>query len=99
MSLEEIRDEIRDEIREIIDPIRTNCRNIASNAEVVKHNETGFVFSNVEEFIDLALHLLKDKETRQKLAENARILSETMYLPERESQGYLSLVDHFESFH
>jgi glycosyltransferase involved in cell wall biosynthesis len=52
--------------------------NIIGNKDVVRHNETGFLFKEIEE-LDIYIEMLKDEKTRKLFGENALTRCRDLY--------------------
>ncbi|XP_030074919.1 glycosyltransferase 1 domain-containing protein 1 [Microcaecilia unicolor] len=68
------------------------ARNIPGNAAVVKHEDTGMLFSDPEEFVLLSKRLMSDFELRKTLVSKAKEYVKNWHSWERERETYRTLI-------
>ncbi|XP_066546266.1 glycosyltransferase 1 domain-containing protein 1 [Amia ocellicauda] len=70
------------------------ARDIPGNAEIVKHEDTGLLFSNPQEFVELSKRLLVNPALREKLVSNGRRYVKELHCKGRERLTYHQLLQH-----
>ncbi|XP_028679854.1 glycosyltransferase 1 domain-containing protein 1 isoform X1 [Erpetoichthys calabaricus] len=68
------------------------ARNIPGNASIVKHEETGLLFSSPQEFIQLSKKLMQDASLRQRLVLNAKAYVTERHSTDMERLTYQQLI-------
>ncbi|MBN3322494.1 GL1D1 protein, partial [Atractosteus spatula] len=69
------------------------ARNIPGNAAVIKHEETGLLFSNPQEFVDLSRTLLAEPSLREKLVSNGKKYVKEHHCKAKEKDTYRRLIE------
>nr|XP_033812285.1 glycosyltransferase 1 domain-containing protein 1 isoform X2 [Geotrypetes seraphini] len=68
------------------------ARNIPGNAAVVKHEDTGMLFSDPEEFVLLSKRLMSDSALRETIVSKAKEYVKNWHSWERERETYQTLI-------
>nr|XP_015221927.1 PREDICTED: glycosyltransferase 1 domain-containing protein 1 isoform X2 [Lepisosteus oculatus] len=69
------------------------ARNIPGNAAVIKHEETGLLFSNPQEFVDLSRKLLAEPSLRERLVSKAKKYVKEHHCKAKEKDTYRRLIE------
>ncbi|XP_006640314.2 glycosyltransferase 1 domain-containing protein 1 isoform X4 [Lepisosteus oculatus] len=69
------------------------ARNIPGNAAVIKHEETGLLFSNPQEFVDLSRKLLAEPSLRERLVSKAKKYVKDHHCKAKEKDTYRRLIE------
>ncbi|MGH0167325.1 UNVERIFIED_CONTAM: hypothetical protein FKN15_004160 [Acipenser sinensis] len=70
------------------------ARNIPGNAAIVIHEDTGLLFSNPQEFIELSKRLIREPSLRERIVCNARAYVREQHSREKERDTYQQLLQH-----
>ncbi|KAK1156379.1 glycosyltransferase 1 domain-containing protein 1-like [Acipenser oxyrinchus oxyrinchus] len=70
------------------------ARNIPGNAAIVIHEDTGLLFSNPQEFIELSKRLIREPALREQIVCNARAYVREQHSRDKERDTYQQLLQH-----
>ncbi|XP_075425349.1 glycosyltransferase 1 domain-containing protein 1 [Ascaphus truei] len=68
------------------------ARNILGNTAIIKHEDTGLIFSNPQEFVELAKRLMTESALKRRIISNAKEYVQTHHSWEREREKYQNLI-------
>ncbi|MEE6508022.1 hypothetical protein FKM82_018317 [Ascaphus truei] len=68
------------------------ARNILGNTAIIKHEDTGLIFSNPQEFVELAKRLMTESALKRRIISNAKEYVHTHHSWEREREKYQNLI-------
>ncbi|XP_040272172.1 glycosyltransferase 1 domain-containing protein 1 [Bufo bufo] len=71
------------------------ARDIPGNAAIIRHEDTGLLFSKPEEFVKLAKRLMSEPDLKRKITNNAKNYIRTRHSWELERETYQNLVQIF----